>query len=253
MNAQTLEKMKQMKFYGMYHAFKTALETDKLDGYTIDEFVGFLVDHEHDDRHNRRINRLVTNAKFRYKANLEDLSYHESRQLDKNRIMRLASCEFIKSSENLIITGSTGVGKSFLASALGHHACSQGYRVAYFNAAKLFARLKIAKADGSYIKEMAKIERQDVLLLDDFCLQPMDRQARHILLDLVEDRHGKSSMIITSQYPTDTWHELIGDNTVADAILDRIVHTAQRISLQGESMRRRSTKTTPENQMQIIN
>lgn len=253
MNEQTLEMMKQMKFYGMYHAFKTALETDKLDGYTIDEFVRFLVDHEYDERETRRINRLITNARFRYKANLEDLSYQQTRNLDKNRMMRLADCDFIKSAENLIITGSTGVGKSFLASALGHHACSKGYRVIYFNASKLFARLKIAKADGSYIKEMAKIERQDVLLLDDLCLQPMDLQARHILLDLVEDRHGKKSMIITSQYPTSTWHEIIGDNTVADAILDRIVHSAQKIELQGESMRRQVNLKKSENQMQIIN
>ena len=251
MNEQTLEKMKRMKFYGMYHSFKTALESDKLDGFTTDEFVRFLIDTEYDDRETRKINRLVTNAKFRYKANLEDMSYDPGRDIDKNRIMRLASFEFIKSAENLIITGSTGVGKSFLASALGQHACSKGYRVMYSNAAKLLARLKIAKADGSYIKEMGKLERQDLLILDDFCLQPMDRQARHILLDLVEDRHGKRSMIITSQYPTDTWYELIGDNTVADAILDRIVHTAQKIELKGESLRRLRAQSFNENNNQI--
>jgi DNA replication protein DnaC len=250
MNEHTLEKMKQMKFYGMYHAFKSALETNRLDGYTTDEFVSFLVGTEHDDRQTRKINRYISNAKFRYKASLEDLIYDDTRSLDKNNVMRLAECSFIKQGENLIVTGSTGVGKSYLASALGHHACSKGYRVMYFNAAKLFAKLKIAKADGSYVKEIARIERQDVLLLDDFCLQPMDNQARLVLLDLVEDRHAKRSMIITSQYPTDTWHERIGDNTVADAILDRIVHNAHRVELTGESMRRKKSEKQP---MQIIN
>lgn len=253
MNEQTLEKMKQMKFYGMYHAFKTALESNKLDGYTTDEFVSFLIDNEHDDRNTRKIKRHITNAKFRYKAELENLIYDQSRNMDKNRIMRFAQCGFIDEGENIIITGSTGVGKSYLASSLGHHACSKGYRVLYFNTAKLFAKLKIAKADGSYIKEMAKIERQDILLLDDFCLQPMDNQARLILLDLVEDRHAKRSMIITSQYPPDIWHERIGDKTVADAILDRIVHNAHRVELKGDSMRRKKQPKPQTESMQIIN
>lgn len=253
MNEVTLEKMKQMKFYGMYYAFKTALESNQLDGYTTDEFVSFLINNEHDARQTRKINRHITNAKFRYKADLESMVYDPGRNLDKNKIMRLAECSFIREGENIIITGSTGVGKSFLASALGHHACSKGYKVVYFNAAKLFAKMKIAKADGSYIKEMAKIERQDILMLDDFCLQPMDSQARLVLLDLVEDRHAKRSMIITSQYPPDVWHERIGDNTVADAILDRIVHNAHKITLTGESMRKKRTQKQTTKTIETIN
>lgn len=158
--------------------------------------------------------------------------------------MRLAECQFITSGENILITGSTGVGKSFLASALGHHACSLGYRVLYFNTAKLFAKMKMAKADASYIKEMAKIERHHLVILDDYGLQPMDNQSRLILLDMIEDRHAKSSMVITSQLPVDTWYEVIGEKTVADAIMDRIVHNAHRIELKGESMRRKKQETT---------
>lgn len=239
MNEQTLSRMRQMKFYGMYDAFKSAIESNKMDDYTIDEFVWHLIQQEQDDRENRKVNRHITNAKFRYKASLEDLIYDESRNLDKNKVMRLAECSFVKDGENIIVTGSTGVGKSYLASALGHHACSRGFKVAYFNAAKLFTKMKMAKADGTYMKEMARIERQDIVLLDDFCLQPMDHQARLVLLDLVEDRHAKRSLIITSQYPTDTWHERIGDQTVADAILDRIIHSSHRVELEGESLRKK--------------
>ncbi len=247
MNEQSLTRMKQMKFYGMYDAFKAALDANQMDGYTIDEFVWHLIEQEYDDRQNRKITRHINNARFRYQANLEDLVYDQTRQLDKNKIMRLAECQFTKEGENIIITGSTGVGKSYLASAFGYHACSKGLKVMYFNAAKLFTKMKMAKADGSYMKEMAKIERQDIVLIDDFCLQPMDHQARLALLDLVEDRHAKRSLILTSQYPVDTWHERIGDQTVADAVLDRIIHNAHRIELGGESMRRKKQSITNEN------
>lgn len=253
MNEQTLTLMRQMKFYGMYDAFKTAIENHQMDQYTKDEFLQHLILQEYDDRQNRKINRHITNARFRYKANLEDLVYDEARNLDKNKIMRFAECQFIKEGENIIITGSTGVGKSYLASALGHHACSKGYKVIYFNAAKLFTKMKMAKADGSYMKEMAKVERQDIVLLDDFCLQPMDHQARLVLLDLVEDRHSKRSLIITSQYPTDTWHDRIGDQTVADAILDRIIHNAHRVALEGESMRKKRPASSVEKEQEKMN
>lgn len=253
MNQTTLDKMKQMKFYGMHSAFKTTLETEQTDGYTTDEFVGFLIDQEYDDRQMRKIKRHITNAHFRYKAEIENIVYEDGRNLNKNKIMRLAECSFIKDGENILITGSTGVGKSFLASALGHHSCSNGHKIMYFNTAKLFAKMKMAKADGSYIREMAKIERQDVLILDDFGLQPMDSQARLVLLDIVEDRHAKNSMIITSQIPVEGWYDVIGEKTVADAIMDRIVHNAHRIELKGESMRKKRSKNNQEEIMEIIN
>lgn len=253
MNNTTLDKMKQMKFYGMHSAFKTALETEKTDHYTTDEFVGLLIDQEYDDRQTRKIKRHITNARFRYSAELENILYDEGRNLNKNRILRLADCAFLNEGENILITGSTGVGKSFLASALGHHICSKGYKIMYFNTAKLFAKMKMARADESYIREMAKIERQNVLILDDFGLQPMDSQARSVLLDIVEDRHGKNSMIITSQIPVEGWYDIIGEKTVADAIMDRMVHNAHRLELKGESMRKKRSKNNPIEEIEFNN
>ena len=239
MNKTTLEKMKQMKFYGMHHALHQTMQTNNSERYTPDEIVAHLVNAEYDDRENRRIKRYITNARFRYQAQIENIKYDETRNLEENLIMRLADCSFINKGENILITGSTGVGKSYIASALGQHACSKGYRVIYYNTTKLLTKLKMAKADNSYIKEMRKIERQQLLIIDDFGLQPLDNASRGLLMDMIEDRHGKSSLIITSQFPVNNWHDVIGESTVADAILDRIVHNSHRIELQGESMRKR--------------
>lgn len=239
MNATTLEKMRKMKLQGMYQVFKANLEAETKTTYTPDELIAHLVDAEWDDRQNRGIEQKIKNARFRYRADLEDLYYHNERGIDKNQIMRFADCSFIDKAENLLITGSTGIGKSYIASALGYHACSRGYRVVYHNVPKLLSRLKMSRADGSYLKEIAKIERQHLLILDDFGLQPLDAQSRSALMELVEDRHGKSSLIITSQVPVSKWHDIIGEQTIADAILDRIVHSAHRLELKGESLRKR--------------
>jgi len=239
MNTDTLEKMKRMKFFGMLRAFKTSLESETIKDYTTDEMIAFLIESEWDDRHNRSIQRGVTNARFRYKASIEQLHYEHDRNLSKNQMMRYADCSFITKNENILITGSTGIGKSYIASALGHHACSMGYRVLYANITKLFAKLKMAKADNSYMKELAKIERQHLLILDDFGLQPLDAQNRQSLMEMIEDRHGKSATIITSQLPVKGWYDVIGEKTIADAILDRLVHSANRIELKGESLRKK--------------
>lgn len=244
MNATTLEKMRKMGFFGMYRALKTSLESGKQENYTPDEMVAQLIETEWDDRRNRSISRQITNARFRYKAAIEDLHYHTDRNIDRNQIMRFAECTFINKHENILITGSTGIGKSYIASALGHQACAQGYRVMYHNTAKLFGKLKMAKADGSYIKEIAKIERQNLLILDDFGIQPFDAQSRAALMEIIEDRHGKTSIIITSQVPVSKWHEVIGEKTVADAILDRIIHEAHRLELKGESLRKKQQNNT---------
>jgi len=238
MNTTTLDKMRQLKFFGMLRAFQTSLSNEKLNELTPDELISFLIESEWDDRHNRAIQRLIKNAGFKYKASLEDLNYDNNRNLNKNQILRFGECDFIKKCENILITGSTGIGKSYLASAIGHHACMLGFRVVYINTSKLFAKMKIAKADGSYLREMARMERQDLLILDDFGLQPLDNQNRLTLLELIEDRNEKGSVIITAQIPVSHWHEIIGESTVADAILDRIVHNAQRVELKGESLRK---------------
>ena len=240
MNESTLEKMRKMKFLGMYRALKTSLESSKEEDYTPDEMIAQLIEAEWDDRQNRAIARQITNARFRYKAAIEELNYDADRNIDRNQIMRFAECLFINKFENILITGSTGVGKSYIASALGYQACAKGYRVMYYNTAKLFGKLKMAKGDGSYIKEIAKIERQNLLILDDFGIQPFDAQNRTALMEIIEDRHGKSSLIITSQVPVSKWHEVIGEKTLADAILDRIIHQAHRVELKGESLRKKT-------------
>jgi DNA replication protein DnaC len=171
--------------------------------------------------------------------------------LDKNLVQRLSDCGFIQKGEDLFITGSTGTGKSFLASALGQQACLLGYKVLYTSTTKLLSQLKMAKADGAHLKELTAIEKKDVLILDDFGVQPMDAQSRALLLDIIEDRHGKRTTIITSQVPVKKWHEIIGEKTLADAILDRIVHQSIRIELYGDSLRKKQ-KVTTETEVTIL-
>jgi DNA replication protein DnaC len=241
-------KMKQLRLLGMAKAFHLTLESEKNEKFTADEMITHLIESEWDERYNRKLDRTIHAARFRYKSSVEEISFEDNR-LDKNQVLRLADCTFMKQKENIIITGSTGIGKSHLASALGHQACTLGYRVLYQHSTKLFARMKIAKADGSYLKELAKIERQHLLLIDDFGILPLDAQSRATLMEIIEDRHGKSSTIITSQIPVSKWHEIIGEQTIADAILDRIVHDAHRIEMKGESLRK---KKQPKNQEEIV-
>lgn len=241
MNETTITKMKQMKLFGMHAAFRTAIETGKTDHYTIDQFMSMMIDAEWDERHNRRIERIIKNARFHYKSSIESINFDESRNLERNQILRLAECNFIEKNENVLITGSTGVGKSYVATALAYQACINGYRVSYFNTSKLFTKLKMAKADGSYLRELAKIEKQDVILLDDFGLQALDSQNRITLLEIIEDRHNKGSIIITSQIPVQGWYDIIGEKTIADAVLDRLIHQSHRIELHGESMRKKKS------------
>ncbi len=246
MNTDVLEKMRKMRLLGMHRAFKTSIENGKTEKFTADEMTSFLIDSEWDDRHNRSIERGMRNARFRNKSTIEQIDYTGDRGIDKNQIHRFADGSFITKKENILITGSTGTGKSFLASAIGHQCCLLGYKILYTNATRLFAQLKMAKADGSAIKEMARIEKQDLLIIDDFGIQPFDHQSRLSLLEVIEDRHGKRSTIFTSQVPIKQWHDVIGEQTVADAILDRIVHNAHRIELKGESLRRKFSKKEAE-------
>lgn len=244
MNERILEKMQKMRLHGMARIFQNSLEKSGLKLLTPDEMVAHLVEAEWDDRYNRKLERSLHSAHFRYKAAIEQIAFDENRVLDKNQVLRLAECTFIKKKENVLITGSTGVGKSFVASALGHQACSLGYKVMYSHSTKLFAKLKLAKADGTYLKELSKMEKQDLLLIDDFGIQPLDAQSRTSLMEIIEDRHGKSSTMFTSQVPIGMWHEVIGEQTIADAILDRIVHDSHRLEMKGESMRKRKSTMT---------
>jgi DNA replication protein DnaC len=243
MNNETLDKMRQLRLYGMYDAFKTNLETSVKESLTADQFIALLVASEWDDRRNRYVERAIRLAGFRYKASLEQIDYAIDRGLEKNQVHRLAALDFVKEHKDVFITGSTGTGKSYLATALGYQACQNGYKVMYVNTAKLMGQLKLAKAKGTILAELKRIERADLLILDDFGLQPFDAQSRASLLDIIEDRHQKRSTVVTSQIPVKEWYDIIGEKTIADAILDRIVHHSLRVELYGESLRRRNSKS----------
>ena len=242
MNQETLEKMRQTRLQGMYNAFKTSMESFKTESMTTDQFVAWLVSNEWDDRCNRMIERLIKQASFRYKASLEEVDYSLERGLERNLLERLAELSFVKESRDLFITGSSGTGKSYIATALGYRACQKGMKVLYANTARLMGQLKMAKAKGTILQELKKIERADLLVLDDFGIQPFDAGGRMNLMDIVEDRHGKKSTLITSQVPVKDWYDIIGEKTIEDAVLDRIVHQAIRIELHGDSIRKLQAK-----------
>ena len=242
MNQETLDKMRQMHLLGMYNAFKTSMESFKTESMTTDQFVAWLVSNEWDDRCNRMIERLIKQASFRYKASLEEVDYSLERGLERNLLERLAELSFVKESRDLFITGSSGTGKSYIATALGYRACQKGMKVLHANTARLMGQLKMAKAKGTISQELKKIERADLLVLDDFGIQPFDAGGRMNLMDIVEDRHGKKSRLITSQVPVKDWYDIIGEKTIADAVLDRIVHQAIRIELHGDSIRKLQAK-----------
>jgi len=230
-------RLSELRFHGMQKAYQAYLATNQ-PAITASELVDHLLQAEWEYRQNRQIASRITQARFRYQACLQQINYRAARNLSKEQILRLSDCSFIAKKENLLITGSTGVGKSYIASAFGQQACSLGYRVLYFNTMKLFSKMKMAKADDSYLKELNRIEKHHLLILDDFGLQAFDAQACLSLLEILEDRHGKTSTIINSQIPVKNWYELLGEQTIADAVLDRLVHNAHRIELAGESMRK---------------
>ena len=238
-NESTLQKMIEMKLSGMAQAFRNILQSSFSTDMTADELVAYLVDAEFEERQNRRLARLVKNANFRLQAAIEQVYTQPVRKIDKNLLLRLADCSWIKKGENILITGPTGVGKSFIACALGNQAVHHDIRTLYFNANKMFSKLKMAKADGSYVKELKKIQKHQLLLLDDFGLHPLDEQSNLILLEILEDRYSLGSTIVTSQFPISDWHDLLSNPTVADAICDRLVHNAYKIELNGDSMRKR--------------
>jgi DNA replication protein DnaC len=237
----TIAKMNELRLQGMRRAFESSLETKQVNNLTPDDLISYLVQAEWEYRENKRLQTGLKKARFRYAASVEEISYDTTRNINKNTLMRLADCTFIDKGENIIITGATGVGKSYIASAFGHQACLKGYKVAYYNTSKLFTKLKMTKGDGTYTKELIRLAKQDVLILDDFGLHPIDEQIKLSLLEIIEDRHGKRSTIIATQIPVNKWHDLIDEKTIADAILDRIVHASHRIEIKGESLRKKQS------------
>lgn len=241
-NQTTIEKLKQMRLSGMAEMHYTNTLSNINQQYTIDQYVAMLVDQEWENRHNRKIKNLIRIARFRYPATIRDIDYSANRQLDKNTFERLALLDFVRNHENVIITGATGTGKSYLAQALGHQGCMMLMKTLYYNTTRLMEHLKLSRLEGNYSKSLTVIEKTDLLILDDFGLAAFDNQARQALMDIIESKYDRTSIIISSQIPVSGWHEMIGEGTIADAILDRIVHSSHRIQLKGESLRKNKLK-----------
>ena len=218
----------------------TALqEARKLHELSLSDGMALLLQAEEQERDNRRFKRLEYQAGFRYKASIEEVRLDATRGMDKTLIATLATGSFISNGESVLITGATGCGKSFLASALGHQACCLGFKVAYFNMQKLLLKTKMARVEGTIYKFFEKLAKTNLLILDDFGLTHLDKQQQMDFMEMIEDRHGKSSTIIASQLPVASWYDVIGEETIADAILDRLVHASYRIEIKGESLRKK--------------
>jgi DNA replication protein DnaC len=241
----TLDRLDAMGFTGMAKAFTELASNPEADRLSHAEWLALLLDREWTTRHDRKLAARLRFAKLRHQAAPEDVDYRSSRGLDRALFLKLLAGDWIAAHDNLVICGPTGVGKSWLACALGHKACRDDRSVLYQRVPKLFSSLALARGDGRHAQILAKISSVQLLILDDWGLEPLDAKARHDLLEILEERYGRRSTIITSQLPVPVWHEVIGDPTYADAILDRLVHNAHRIELNGDSMRRaKSTQLT---------
>jgi len=244
---QTVEKLYQMRLDTMASAFNEQLAQPSAGDLTFEERFAMIVDREWTYRDNRKLTRRLKEARLRLKATVEDIDYRHPRGLDKSVMRSLLASQWIKGHQNVIITGPTGIGKSYLAEALADKACRDGFTAVNYRATLLSKELEIARGDGSYLKFLTRIAKLDLLVLDDWVMDPLTEEERRDFLEIMEARHGFKSTVITSQYPVTKWHERIGEPTTADAILDRIVHNAHRITLKGESMRKtRANLTTRE-------
>jgi DNA replication protein DnaC len=240
MNQQNnLRLMQEMRLYGMQAALEGIIQSKQLSALSAEQLLALLLQQEWDERNNRKVTRLTKNARFRYNASLQEIKADSKRNLSVDQLAQISTCDWVRQAESMVITGPTGVGKSHLASAIGHHCCQMGLKVIYHNTQKLYHSLRLARLDGTHRRQMQFIAKADLLILDDFGLQRLDEMARLDLLEIVEDRHGRKASIIASQLAVSLWYEVIGEPTLADAILDRIVTNAIRIELTGESLRKR--------------
>lgn len=237
----TLEKLRALKLTGMARALEEQMQMPEVETLSFEERLGLLVDREMTERDNRRLKTRLRKAKLRQSAAVEDIDYRHPRGLDRSLMARLIDGRWLKEHHNLIVTGPTGTGKTFLACALAHKACRDGYTAHYQRLSRMFRDLHLAQGDGRYGKLLLGYAKTDLLVLDDWGLNTLNPEQRHDLLEILDDRHGLRSTLITSQFPVEHWHELIGDPTMADAILDRLIHNAYKIQLKGESMRKKKT------------
>jgi len=240
----SLDKLHALQFTGMAKALAEQLKMPDIDALSFEERLGLLIDREMTERENRRLGSRLKKAKLRQSACVEDIDFRHPRALDKALVMKLATGQWLRDHLNLIVTGPTGVGKTYIACALAHKACLEGFSALYLRLPRLLEELSIARADGRYPKLLATYAKTELLILDDWGLAPFNTEQRRDLLELLDDRHGVSSTLITSQLPVDQWHTLIGDPTFADAILDRLVHNAYRLNLKGDSLRKARSRLT---------
>ena len=241
---QTTEMLYQMRLDTMAIAFKDQLEQPSLGNLSFEERFAMIVDREWTSRENRKLTRRLKAARLRLKATVEDIDYRHPRGLDKSVMRSLITCQWIKAHQNVIMTGPTGIGKTYLSEALADKTCREGFTAINYRASLLMKELEIARGDGSYLKLLNRISKIDLLVIDDWVMDPLTDNERRDFLEIMEGRHGFKSTVITSQYPVTKWHERIGEPTTADAILDRIVHNAHRLTLKGESMRKTKANLT---------
>ncbi|HSV88176.1 MAG TPA: IS21-like element helper ATPase IstB [Bacteroidales bacterium] len=232
-------QLKELRLQGMHQCWQSLVETRSHHELPLAEGLEILLQAELQQRTNNRFERLRKTARFRYQASIEEIVFDTSRGLDKSQVSQLITGEYITKGEPVLITGATGCGKSFLASALGHHACAQGHKVAYYNVQKLLIKTKMARVDGTIYKLFDQLAKTDLLVMDDFGLTHLEKQQQLDLMEIIEDRHARKATIIASQLPVSSWYNIIGEETIADAILDRLVHTSHRIELKGESLRKK--------------
>lgn len=240
LSEHTMEKLYAMKLNGMAGALEQQRAVPDIAELSFEQRFSLLVDQQWTWKENRRLHRLLSNAKLKINACIEDIDYRNKRGLDKSVILSLAAGDWITQTHNIIITGPTGVGKTYLACALANSACRQGFSALYVRAPRLFQQVTLSKADGSYPKLMNKLAKTKVLVIDDLGLAPLVDAERRDLLEIIEDRYDFASTIVASQLPLDLWHDTIGDPTIADAILDRLIHNAHKIHLKGGSMRKKT-------------
>ena len=241
---QTMEKLAQMKLTGLLEGLREQIDNQDLSQLSFEERFGLLVDKEFVLRENRRLTRRLQEARLKIRAEIENIDYQTSRGLDKSFFLELAACSWIHNHHNLIITGPTGIGKTYLACALAHKACREGYRSIYYHFPRLLTDLSISKAEGTYHKLAFTLAKRDLLIIDDWLRDPLTAEQARFILDLFDDRFRNSSTLLSSQFPVSSWHERFKDPTLADAIMDRIVHDSYRLKLKGDSMRKTTSPLT---------